>query len=73
MAESTTGEPRVASMYLAAFGRQPNSQEQRQALDFVAEQAKLNSAREAAPAAEAHAWADLCHVIFNLKEFVFVE
>ncbi|HEX3658276.1 MAG TPA: PSD1 and planctomycete cytochrome C domain-containing protein [Pirellulales bacterium] len=73
MVESAAGEPRVASMYLAAFGRQPNAQEQKQALDFVAEQARLNAAREAAPAAEARAWADLCHVMFNLKEFVFVE
>lgn len=71
-AETSAGPERLARVYLAALGRQPAADEQKLALRFVAEQ-QTHYARTEGGRAEAHAWADLCHMVFNLKEFIFVE
>jgi hypothetical protein len=49
-------------MYAAAFGRPPTADEIETATAFI---------REAGPGDKA--WADLAHVLFNAKEFIFVE
>ncbi|MFO0802785.1 MAG: PSD1 and planctomycete cytochrome C domain-containing protein [Gemmataceae bacterium] len=63
-AKRTTGSPedRVKAMYTAAFGRPPSADEIETATAFI---------REAGPGDKA--WADLAHVLFNAKEFIFVE
>jgi hypothetical protein len=48
-------------MYEAAYGREPTGDELGEALAFVAGQG-----------GDAQAWADLAHVLFNVKEFIFV-
>jgi hypothetical protein len=63
----STPEARIRRMYLAAFSREPTGEESAAALLFVAEQAK-----EYGESSE-RVWADLAHVIFNVKEFVFIE
>ncbi len=63
-----TAEGRVAAMYEAAFGRPPTKTELSAALEFLAEQAK-----EYGKPDHLKAWADLAHVLFNTKEFIFVE
>ena len=71
-----TPSDRVTRMYEMAFCREPTASEMSQAIDFLREQsrkiagASSPSAAEAAPSDEA--WADLCHVMYNVKEFVFV-
>jgi hypothetical protein len=73
-AERVLAEPaaspaeRVGRLYLAAFGRPPTSAESADALAFLAEQAARYGAAESDP----RAWADLCHVLLNVKEFIFV-
>jgi hypothetical protein len=73
-AERVLSEPaaspaeRVGRLYLAAFGRAPTSAESADALAFLAEQAARYGADENDP----RAWADLCHVLLNVKEFIFV-
>jgi hypothetical protein len=67
--ERATPADRVASLYLAAYGRRPTEAELAAAADFLAEQA---AAYEAAPD-DLRVWADLCHVLVNVKEFVFVK
>jgi hypothetical protein len=62
-----TPTERVASMYVAAFGRPPTDEETKEALAFLAEQSK-----EYGKADDPRAWADLGHVLFNVKEFIFV-
>ena len=59
---------RIERLYLAAFGRPPTSAESADALAFLAEQA----VRYAASADDSRPWADLCHVLLNVKEFIFV-
>jgi cytochrome c553 len=52
---------RVRALYLAAFTREPSAAESDAALAFLG----------ARPDEEA--WADLCHVLLNVKEFRFLE
>jgi hypothetical protein len=72
-AERLASEPlepaqKIETLYLTAFGRRPSGLELRQAVEFLALQAQ----RYGKPI-DADAWADLCHVLMNAKEFVFVE
>jgi hypothetical protein len=67
-APGRTAEERVREMYLTAFGRPPSKEELADAVGFVAELAK-----EYGKPDHPKAWADLAHVLFNAKEFIFVE
>jgi hypothetical protein len=55
-------------MYLAAFGRPPEEEELSESLAFVDAQAK---AYGALPDDE-RVWADLGHVLFNVKNFIYL-
>ena len=71
LAAGGDGESRVRSMYRDALGRQASEEEVERGLEFVKNQtALLQEAGE--PDSELQAWADLCHVVFNLKDFIFV-
>ncbi|CAA9388904.1 MAG: FIG00926821: hypothetical protein, partial [uncultured Phycisphaerae bacterium] len=61
-------EQRVDAMYRAAFSRPAAAQETADALAFLESQAR----ELGAAADDPRAWADLAHVLFNVKEFVFV-
>ncbi len=62
-----TDAQRVQRMYESAFGRAATAEELADALAFVAEQGK-----EHGRAGDVRAWADLGHVLFNVKELIFV-
>jgi hypothetical protein len=62
-----TPERRIAGMYESAFGRPPTAVELADALKFLDEQGKQYGKGN-----EAKAWADLGHVLLNVKEFIFV-
>ena len=67
-----TTEPLLREMYLTAFGRPPGPTEIASATEFLLQQgAAYGVEREKAPADE-RVWADLCHVMFNVKEFIFI-
>jgi hypothetical protein len=68
LAENKSMEDRLQEMFLAAFGRPASAVEQEEALAFLREQA---TARGLAAENE-QVWADLGHVLFNVKEFVFL-
>jgi hypothetical protein len=55
-------------MYLAAFSRPPTDGELKDCLDFVERQAKLAGKTTD----DVAVWTDLAHVLFNVKEFIFV-
>jgi len=63
---------RVERMYRLAFARAPRPEEQAAALDFLAQQGGELGVSPQQAMNDAQAWADLCHVMFNVKEFVFV-
>ena len=65
--EGVVPRERVVRMYVVAFGRPPTDEELADALAFLEEQGKQYGRAD-----DARAWTDLCHVLFNVKEFIFV-
>jgi cytochrome c553 len=67
----------IRRMYLAAFSREPTNAETSAALAFLDQQAReygaTLSAADSDGARDERGWADLGHVLYNGKEFVFVE
>ena len=61
MGESKNRKSRITSLYESAFARRPTERELQQASDFVESQGD-----------GIDAWKDLCHVLINTKEFIFV-
>jgi hypothetical protein len=66
--EKSDPAERVRAMYVTAFGRPPTVFEITEALAFVENQSQQYAAND-----QLHPWADLAHVFFNVKEFIFVE
>ncbi|MFN0055487.1 MAG: PSD1 and planctomycete cytochrome C domain-containing protein [Planctomycetales bacterium] len=66
-AESSDNASRLREMYVAAYSREPTETELAEALEFLATQSRQSPDDPVRP------WADLAHVLFNVKEFVFVE
>jgi mono/diheme cytochrome c family protein len=64
-----TDEQRIADLYLTAFARPPSAEESRDAREFLARQAERYGDNRDDP----RAWADLCHVLLNAKEFIFFD
>jgi hypothetical protein len=63
----TSATQRIERLYEEAFSRLPTDQERARASAFL-------TAQSAGPTgSEPAAWADLCHVLFNLKEFLYLE
>ncbi len=59
---------RLERAYLEAFGRLPEKEERAMIEGFLAEQAELHGAGPD----DARVWTDLCHLLFNKKEFIFL-
>ena len=64
LAREGTDSERIERLYLEAFARAPEPDELAAALTFV-QGADRNRDRD-------QAWADLCHVLFNVKELLFL-
>ena len=60
-----TPEQRINNLYITAFARPPQPDELAAALQFLREQQKQYSD-------PIKPWNDLCHVLINVKEFIFV-
>ena len=72
---SLSPQQRIGAMYERALSRQPTEQETAAALSFLdaQSQAYVDAGQPLADRLkDVRAWTDLCHVIFNLKEFIFV-
>jgi hypothetical protein len=66
--EATVAE-RVYALYESAFGRPPSDEELAEGEAFIAAQADEYAVHGSDP----RIWADYCHVLLNVKEFVFVQ
>src|SRR5262249_22852401 len=62
-----TPQQRITQLYVTAFARPPEASELVDARKFLEEQGKRYGAAD-----DPRAWADLCHVLVNVKEFIFV-
>ena len=69
---SSSPERRVVEMYGAAFSRPPGAAELADALQFLRQQGAAYGLAETAGIEDQRVWADFAHVLFNVKEFVFV-
>jgi hypothetical protein len=54
---------RIDELYASAFGRPPAPDELRRCLAFLLKH----------PGPEPRAWADLCHILINVKEFIYID
>ncbi len=61
-------DKKLEGMYLAAFARPPGPEEMAEANAFIREQAS----HLAASLDDPRVWADLAHVLFNAKEFIYL-
>ena len=68
---ASSPEQRISKIYFEAFGRPPTKDEQAKAVAFLQRQAEAYGLDEGSQ--DEKVWTDYCHVIFNLKEFVFLE
>jgi hypothetical protein len=62
-------------MYLTGLGRPPENPEMTRALEFVESQtARYRTISGSAGSSDtaSEAWADLCHVLLNSAEFIYV-
>ena len=64
------GAPRIRQMWSTpAFSRPPTEDEIRDAAEFLDGQRALYAAKDPA---DPRAWADFAHVLFNVKEFIYL-
>jgi len=68
VARQSDTDRRIREMYVSAFGRPPTAEEAQNAWDFIEDQSRHYPAGE-----RLRPWGDLAHVLFNVKEFIFVE
>ena len=59
---SADNRERIRTLYRVGFGREPQAGEVLDALEFLG-----------ADSRETHVWAELCHVLLNSKEFIFIK
>ena len=65
-------QQRVVQLYQAALSRPPGETELADALEFIDEQAARYGLPREQRFTSLEPWRDLCHVMFTVKEFIFV-
>lgn len=63
---------RVTAMYVQAFGREPSEVEVDAALEFLSSQTRGYGLQDDSLGDE-RPWSDLGHVLFNVREFIFLK
>ncbi|HET6248729.1 MAG TPA: DUF1549 and DUF1553 domain-containing protein [Tepidisphaeraceae bacterium] len=64
---------RIVGMYKTALSREPRADEIDEILKFLDDEGAGYGLAPAQRMKDVRVWMDLCHVMFNMKEFVFVE
>lgn len=67
-----TPQERITLMYQTAFAREPSEAELLESLDFIETTGKEYGLSTDAAKNDQRVWADLAHVLMNVKEFVFL-
>ncbi len=68
LAEHATADSRIEVMFHQAFGKPPSPVQIERIQQFLTQQAELYGAAED----DLRIWADLAHVLFNMKEFIYL-
>ena len=65
-------ESLLREMYLTAFGRPPSPAEIASSTAFLNQQGKAHGLEGDAALSDERVWADLAHVLINVKEFIYI-
>ena len=65
-------EQRIEHLFAKALGRQPSADEVQALVEFLDDQAEAYALPPAARGSDQRLWADLCHVLINAKEFLYI-
>jgi hypothetical protein len=65
-------EQRIEHLFAKALGRQPSAAEVQSLVEFIDDQAEAYALPPAARGSDQRLWADLCHVLINAKEFLYI-
>ena len=68
-----TTDARIEGIYVTALGRKPSEKERELALAFLGNQATEYAIDQEQLKNDARPWSDLCHVVFNVKEFIYLK
>ena len=66
-------EERIERMYQAAFGRPATARELADSVAFLQAQVEAYAPSRGKDLDQEQAWTDLAHVLFNVKEFIFIQ
>ncbi|WP_437230944.1 PSD1 and planctomycete cytochrome C domain-containing protein [Planctomicrobium sp. SH661] len=69
IAEESDADSRIQRLFLQAYGHPPDSAELKTVHEFLKQQA----AAPGDPPNEEQVWTDLCHLLLNRKEFLFIQ
>ena len=72
LAEAETTDARLDLLYETAFARLPSDTERADARGFLSSQGAEYGLSPEKAETDARVWKDLCHVMMNVKEFIFV-
>jgi len=72
-ATSGTLDERVTQAYLTAFARAPTAAEQGAAAEFFTAQGAEYQLTPSAATNDVRVWTDFIHVLFNVKEFIYLQ
>ncbi len=67
-----SAKQRIERLYLEAFCRPPSQAELSQAVAFLKQQAESHGIPADQADRDERVWADLCHVLMNVKEFIYL-
>ena len=70
--EGKDEQTRINDVYLTAVGRLPSATESQNAVEFIDLQAKALGVSEDSLDNSLEVWQDFCHVVINLKEFIYI-
>jgi hypothetical protein len=65
-------DARLDRLYETAFGREPTAVERALGKQFL-QQSSPHQSSPIPPTTDERAWTDLCHVLLNVKEFLYVK
>jgi cytochrome c553 len=70
--KDSTPEVRIRQMYETAFARPPSAEELKNGLRFLQTQAEASGLKGDAWKTNPRVWSDYGHVLYNVKEFIYV-
>ncbi len=68
LCEANSQQTRIDRLYLQAFARLPRDDERQRVASFIAQQSALYGAATS----DLRVWTDVCHALWNTKEFIYL-